>query len=325
MKKLLIVAVLAIGLAMISPAVFASEDKFPSRPINAIVPFAAGGSTDLLARAVEKIWPKYSSQPFVVINKPGGGGVTGTEGVVRSKPDGYTIYLGYGSGHDMVMPHLQKLPYDTFKDLVPVARLSIHSIVLVTGAASPFKTLPELIAWAKKENKPVTAAVSTRAGSVDITLTSLGKAAGINIVTVPFAGGADAVTALAGGHLTIGGGHPSEVIPHIKAGRFRALAVATPERDPALPDLPTMKEAGVNISNWGSIKGIAAPAGTPPAVIAYYETTLKKVFDDPEFKKMMADLFQPLQYQNAADFGRFLREASADYAKLIKDLNITLK
>ena len=101
-----------------------------------------------------------------------------------------------------------------------------------------------MIAWAKKEGKPITSSVSTKAGAVDITLTALGKEAGINIVTVPFAGGADAVTTLAGGHVMIGGGHPSEVMPHIKAGRFKPLAVALPERDPSLPNVPTFKEAG---------------------------------------------------------------------------------
>ena len=316
---LLLVAVLAIA----GPAV--SQDKFPSKPITVIVPFSAGGSTDLLARAVEKIWPKYSPQPMVIVNKPGGGGVVGTEFVVRSKPDGYTLFLGYGSGHDVVMPHLQKMPYDPFKDLAAVARLSIHSVVICTGAKSEFSTLKDMIAWAKKEGKPVTSSVSTKAGAVDITTTALGKAAGINIVTVPFAGGADAVTTLAGGHVMLGGGHPSEVMPHIKAGRFKPLAVALPERDPSLPNVPTFREQGVDVYTWGSIKGVAAPAGTPKDVVEYLETTLKKVCEDAEFKKIMADLDQPIMYQNGADFAKFLQQATGDYGKLIKELNISIQ
>ena len=325
MKKTFAVIVsLIAGLGLVLPCAVHAQDKYPSQPINAIVPFAAGGSSDLLARAIEKVWPKYSGQPWVVINKPGGGGVTGTEFVVRSKPDGYTLYLGYGSGHDTVMPHLQKMPYDPYKDLKAVGRVSIHSVVIVTGAKSQFNTLAEMIAWAKKEKKPVTAAVSTKAGAVDIALTALGKAADIQIATVPFAGGADAVTALAGGHLMIGGGHPSEVMPHIKAGRFKPLAIALPERDPALSDIPTLKELGINISTWGSIKGIAVPAATPKEAIGYLETTMAKVCEDPEFRKIMADLFQPVMYQNSADFTKFMKEAYDDYGKLIKDLNITI-
>jgi tripartite-type tricarboxylate transporter receptor subunit TctC len=311
--------------ALMAPGAALAQDKFPSKPITVIVPFSAGGSTDLLARAVEKIWPNYSPQPMVIINKPGGGGVVGTEFVVRSKPDGYTLFLGYGSGHDVVMPHLQKMPYDPFKDLLAVSRLSIHSVVICTGAKSEFNTLKDMIAWAKKENKPVTSSVSTKAGAVDISITALGKAAGINIVTIPFAGGADAVTTLAGGHVMIGGGHPSEVMPHIKAGRFKPLAVALPERDPSLPNVPTLKEEGVDVYTWGSIKGVAAPAATPKEVVAYLESTFKKVCEDAEFKKIMADLDQPIMYQDSAAFTKFLQQAYGDYGKLIKDLNITIQ
>jgi tripartite-type tricarboxylate transporter receptor subunit TctC len=317
--------IIALVAALMVPATASAQDKFPSKPITAIVPFSAGGSTDLLARAVEKIWPKYSPQPLVIVNKPGGGGVVGTEFVVRSKPDGYTLFVGYGSGHDVVMPHLQKMPYDPYKDLVAVSRLSIHSVVISTGAKSEFNSIKDMVAWAKKENKPITSSVSTKAGAVDISITALGKEAGINIVTVPFAGGADAVTTLAGGHVMIGGGHPSEVMPHIKAGRFKPLAVALPERDPSLPNVPTLKEQGVNVYTWGSIKGVAAPAATPKEVVEYLEATFKKVCADEEFKKIMVDLDQPILYQGSAEFTKFLQQAYGDYGKLIKELNISIQ
>jgi tripartite-type tricarboxylate transporter receptor subunit TctC len=317
--------IIALVAALVVPAVGSAQDKFPSKPITVIVPFAAGGSSDLLARAVEKIWPKYSSQPLVIINKPGGGGVVGTEFVVRSKPDGYTLYLGYGSGHDIVMPNLQKLPYDTYKDLAAVSRLSVHSVVICTGGKSEFNSIKDMVVWAKKENKPVTSSVSTKAGAVDITITALGKEAGITIVTVPFAGGADAVTTLAGGHVMIGGGHPSEVMPHIKAGRFKPLGVALPQRDPSLPDVPTLQEQGFNVHTWGSVKGVAAPAATPKEVVEYLDSTFKKVCEDAEFKKIMEDMAQPIMYQNGADFAKFLQQAYGDYGKLIKDLNITIQ
>ena len=306
------------------PVASVAADAFPSKPITAVVPMAAGGSSDLLARAIEKFWPKYSKQPLVVVNKPGGGGVVGTEGVVRSKPDGYTLYLGYGSGHDVVMPSLQKMPYDPLKDLVPVSRVSIHSVVIVTGAKSQFNSIKDIVAWSKKEGKPVTTAVSVKAGAVDLALTAFGKTAGVNIVTVPFSGGAEATTALAGGHLMIGGGHPSEIIPHIKAGRFKALAVALPQRDPTLPDVPTLRELGFDVATWGSIKGVAAPAGTPKEVVKYIDDNIKKICNDPEFLKLMASLNQPVMYLGSDDFGKFMKQATADYAKLIKQLNITI-
>ncbi|MHB1011397.1 MAG: Bug family tripartite tricarboxylate transporter substrate binding protein [Desulfobacteria bacterium] len=324
MKRTVAVLV-AMALAFLMfPVASMAVDAYPSKPITAVVPFGPGGSTDLLARAVEKVWPKYSKEPLVVVNKPGGGGVVGTEGVVRSRPDGYTLYFGYGSGHDVVMPSLQKMPYDPLKDLVPVARLSIHSVVIVTGANSPFHSIKDVVAWSKKTGKPVTTAVAVKAGAVDLALTAFGKAAGINIVTVPFSGGAEATTALAGGHLMIGGGHPCEIMPHIKSGRFRPLAVALPQRDPSLPDVPTLREEGIDVATWGSIKGVAAPAGTPKEVVAYLEGTLKKVSVDPEFVKAMGNMSQPIMFQGSADFGKFLKQATADYLALIKKLNITI-
>jgi len=324
MKRVIAVIAVALFAFMALPAITTAADTYPSKPITAIVPMAAGGSSDLMARAIEKFWTKYSPQPLVIVNKPGGGGVVGTEQVVRSRPDGYMLYIGYGSGHDVVMPSLQKMPYDPLKDLIAVARVSIHSVVIVTGAKSPFNSIKDVVEYSKKEGKPVTTAVSVKAGAVDIALTAFGKAAGVNIVTVPFSGGAEATTALAGGHLMIGGGHPSEVIPHIRSGRFKPLAVVLPQRDPTLPNVPTLKEQGIDVATWGSIKGVAAPAGTPKEVVKYIEGTIKKICNDPEFQKTMATLSQPVMYQGSEDFAKFMRQATADYARLIKQLNIKI-
>ncbi len=215
-KKILLIV--AVGISLFIPAIIGAAEKFPTKPIELVVPFAAGGSTDVLARLVAKYAPKYFDQPLVVVNKPGGGGVIGTEGVVRSKPDGYTLYMGYGSGHDLVMPHFQKLPYKTFEDLVPVCRLSVHSVAMVIRADAPYKNFKEFVEWGKKRPQ-VTASVSTKAGSVDITFQALGKATGLKIVTIPFRGGAESVTAIVGGQTDIGANHPSEIMSHIKAKR----------------------------------------------------------------------------------------------------------
>ncbi len=323
LRKVTLFLVLAmVALLAVGGPCFGAE-KYPTKPIQAIVPFAPGGSSDVLARTVEKIWTKYSPQPLTVINKPGAGGVLGEEYVVRSKPDGYTIYIGQGSGHDLVMPHLQKMPFDPLKDITPVARLSIHSIVVNVSGKSQFKTLKDVLDWAKKGNK-ITAAVSTAAGSVDLVMRAISKRTGVPITTVPFTGGADAVTALAGGHLTIGGGHPSEVWPHIKSGRFRPVGVALDKRDSILPDIPTLKEQGINVSTWGSVKGVATPNGTPPEIVEYLASTLKKVCNDAEFKKMMAQVGQPIDYLNTKDWAAFMQTSYKDYGDLIKELDIKI-
>ena len=322
-RKITLFLTLALAsMLMIAGLCFGAE-KYPTKPIQVIVPFSAGGSSDLTARTVEKFWTRYSPQPMVIINKPGAGGVLGEEYVVRSKPDGYTIYVGQGSGHDLVMPHLQKMPFDPLKDIAPVARLSIHSIVICVSGKSPLKSMKDVIEYAKKGNK-VTAAVSTAAGSVDLVMRAISKRAGIPITTVPFAGGADSTTALAGGHLVIGGGHPSEVLPHIKAGRFRPIGVALDKRDATLPNVPTLKEQGINVATWGSVKGVAVPLGTPPEIIEYLSSTLKKVCEDKDFKKTMASIGQPIDYLNTKDWTAFMQRAYKDYGDLIKELDIKI-
>lgn len=306
-----------------APAPAAAKAFTPDKdkPMTLIVPMAAGGATDLLARAVEKVWPKYTSQPVSVVNKPGAAGVDGSLFVSRAKPDGTTLIVGYGGGSpDLVTPQLSKVAYDPFTDLVPVARLSIASVVVAVPEKSEFKTMKDVIDWAKANNKPVTAAVSTTASANDFVMKGIGKVAGIQVTPIPHAGGSQAITTLVGGQTMMGGAHPVEIMTQLKAGRARAIAIATPERDPILPDVPTLKEQGINFSTWGSPKGVAAPKGTPKEIVDYYSDLLKKISDDPEYKKAMADMGQPVQYQNAADFSKFMRAAYDDYTRLINEL-----
>ena len=315
---------LVLGVFLLYPILGMAAEKFPAKAIELDVPFAAGGSTDVLARLVSKFAPKYFDKPLIVVNKPGGGGITGTEGVVRSKPDGYTIYVGYGSGHDLVTPHFQKMPYDTFNDLVSVCRLSIHSIVMIIRGDAPYKTMKEFVEWGKKKEQ-VTASVSTKAGSVDITFQAVGKATGLKMVTVPFRGGAESVTAIVGGQTDCGGNHPSEIISHIKAKRLIPIAVALENRDPAIPDVPTFKELGYNVVAVGSVKGVAAPKGTSPEVIQYLAERFKKVCDDPEFVRAMKDIGQPVMYQGPQEFAKYMKEGFAQYGQMIKEFNIKLE
>jgi tripartite-type tricarboxylate transporter receptor subunit TctC len=297
---------------------------YPDKPIQLIVPYSAGGSTDVLARAISQVAPKHFAQPVVVVNKAGGGGIPGRVDVARSKADGYTLLLGWGSGEDLVVPHQRTLPYDLFKDFETVCRVSVHSIVLAVPAASPYKTLADLVK-AGKGKEYMTASVSTKGGSVDITFLLFAKAAGIKVTTIPGSGGSDAITKLVGGHVDFGGGHPSEVLPHMKAGRLRALAVAFENRDPSIPDVPTFRESGFDVVTAGSVKGVAVPKGTPKDVIAYLEKKCKEVADDPEFQKIMKDIGQPVMYQNAADYTVWFKKAYDQFGDLYKSLGIETK
>ncbi len=296
---------------------------YPDKPIQLIVPYGAGGSTDVLARAISQVAPKHFPQPVVVVNKPGGGAIPGRLEVVKSRPDGYTLLFGWGSGEDLVVPHQRPLPYDLFKDFETVCRMSVHSIVLAVPANSPYKTLADLVKAGKA--KDLIASVSTKGASVDITFLLFAKAAGIKVTTVPGSGGADAITKLVGGHVDFGGGHPSEVLPHFKADRLRGLAVAFEKRDASVPDIPTFKEAGFDVVTAGSVKGIAVPKNTPKELVSYLERKFKEVADDPDFQKIMKDIGQPVMYQNAAEYKVWFKGAYDQFGSLVKTLGIEIK
>jgi tripartite-type tricarboxylate transporter receptor subunit TctC len=319
----MLVALLA-GLVVTAGVTTAMAADYPNKPIQLIVPYGAGGSTDVLARAISQVAPKHFPQPLVVVNKTGGGGIPGRVDVVKSKADGYTLLFGYGSGEDTVVPFQRPLPYDVFKDFEMICRMSVHSIVLAVPASSPYKTLADLVKAGKTKDY-MTASVSTKGASVDITFLLFAKAAGIKVTTIPGSGGSDAITKLVGGHVDFGGGHPSEVLPHMKADRLRGLAVAFEKRDPSVADVPTFKEFGYDVVTAGSVKGVAAPKGTPKEITSYLEKKFKEIADDAEFQKIMKDIGQPVMYQNAEEYKVWFKQAYDQFGALLKTLNIETK
>lgn len=316
-KGLLIV----VGFMLLFPAMALAAD-YPSKPISLIVPYAPGGATDTLARALAKVSAKYFPVPVVVVNQAGGAGIPGRVTVVNAKPDGYTLLFGYGSGEDLVTPHTVKLPYDQFKDLVPVCQISINSITLVVPASNPAKNLKEFVEWAKKQKRTITGAVSTRGASTDITMLAVMKAAGVDAQTIPFSGGAEAITAVLGGQTDFAGGTPTEVLPYAKAGKLRILGVGLPERDPVIPDVPTFVEQGFDAWTMGAIRGIGAPKGTPDPIIDYLEATFKKVTADPEFHAAMKEIAQPVIYRDRKAFLKNMKDGYETYGKLIESLGL---
>jgi len=297
---------------------------YPNKPIQMIVPYGAGGSTDVLARAVAQVAPKYLSQPFVIVNKAGGGGIPGRVDTVRSRPDGYTIMLGYGSGEDLTVPQQRPLPYDWYKDFETVCRLSVHTHTLVVPTNSPHKTLGDLVKWAKTKDY-VTSSVATKGSGGDIALYAFGKIGGFNMTTVPGSGGAEAITKLVGGHVDMAVVHPSEALPHIKAGRVRGIAVMFDKRDPAIPDIPTFKEAGIDLMTAGSVKGVAAPKGTPKEIVNLLSGKFKQISEDPEFQKIMKEIGQPVMFMGSDEYHVWLKQAYDWYAQLIKISGVEVK
>ncbi|MDR1317787.1 MAG: tripartite tricarboxylate transporter substrate binding protein [Spirochaetales bacterium] len=294
----------------------------PARPIDIVVPYAPGGSSDLLGRAIEKAWTKYCPQPARIVTKPGGAGVTGSVFVSNSAPDGYTLCLAFGSGPDMTMQYLQKMDYDPFKALDPLVLVSIHSLIIAAPVESEFKTLTDLVTWSKKNKEPITVAISTAKGMVDLMLQTFATRTGTDLIIIPHEGSAQAVTALISGQTMIGCAHPSDLLPQIKAGRLRLLAVASEQRDPAFPDLPTLKEQGFDYSCWGALKAVAVPKNMPDNIKRYYEQLFQQICGDPVFINDMKELAQPILYEDIETFTRTFRQANSDYKKIIEDLGL---
>lgn len=315
------IIILLTGLVLLFPVQLPAAD-YPTKPINLIVPYASGGSTDMVARTLAKVAPKHFPVPIVVINAAGGAGITGRVQVVGARPDGYTLLFGYGSGEDLVTPHTMKPPYDQFKDILPVAQITIASLVIVVPSSNPAKTLKEFVEWAKNQKREITGAVSTKGASVDITMQALMKVAGVKAKTIPFRGGAESVTTVLGGHTDFAGQVPAEVLSHVKAGRLRILAVCLPERDPSIPDIPTFIEQGFNVTTMGAIRGIGAPKGTPDAVINYLESSFKKVTQEPEFATMMKEIAHPLLFRDRNTFMKNMQNGFETYGRLINDLGL---
>ena len=198
--------------------------------------------------------------------------------------------------------------------MTPVCRLSVHSVAVMVPENSPFKSVSDVVNLAKKENKPVTAAVSGAASPSDIVAKAIGIVAGFNVTSVPHSGSGPAVLTLLGGNTMIGTGHPAEIMTHIKAGKLRAIGISTVERDPVLKDVPTLREQGIAFDCAGSVKGIALPANTPKEIVNYYSDLYKKISEDDEFKKIMSDMGQPILYQNPEEFTKYLKVEFENYS-----------
>jgi tripartite-type tricarboxylate transporter receptor subunit TctC len=312
---------LTVFILLLSPALLAAA-SFPSKPITMIVPYAAGGSTDVASRALAKVSAKHLPQPVVIVNQAGGAGIPGRVNVVNARPDGYTLLFGYGSGEDLVTPHIMKIPYQQFKDLVPVCQVTVVSLVFVVPSSNPAKNLKEFVEWAKKQNRVITGAVATRGASVDITMQAIMKVAGVNAQTIPFRGGSEAAIAVLGGNTDFSGNVPGEVMSHVKAGRLRILGVCLRERDPVIPDVPTFIEQGFNSWTFGAIRGVGAPKNTPEPVIDYLETAFRKTTEDPEFHSLMKDIIHPVMFLERKGFMKNMVDGYETYGKLIDALGL---
>ena len=305
-------------LAVVIPLA-AEAQEWPSRPLRFIVPFPAGGSTDVAARLIGEHLSRTLGQQIVVENKSGASGVVGAEFAAKSAPDGYTILIG--TDQVATWQHLFKLNFDPVKDLTPVVQLSRQPVVLAVHPSLGPTTLAELIALAKQ--RPGMSYATSGVGSQQhIAAQWFAQIAGIKLDHVPYRGGGQAINDLVAGHVKIASLGSSPLIPHYKAGILRLLAQTTKDRSPSLPDVPTYQEAGVKglvLDQW---LGVFVPVGTPPAIAARLNDVTNKALADARIRDSLLQSAQEPVGGSAAAFSRLVGQDVETYGRLVRDLEI---
>jgi tripartite-type tricarboxylate transporter receptor subunit TctC len=315
-------AILA-GLAVVT-AGHAQDARYPNHPVRIIVPFAAGGPPDVISRIVaQKLSERWGEQVYVE-NHPGAGGNTGTATAARAAPDGYTLYM-MSTGF-MVNPSLYaKVPYDPIKDFVPVTLAASSPNVLFVNPTVPAKSVKELIALIKSSPGKYSYAQPSTGSTPHLSGELLKLQYGLDLVTVPFNGASLAVNSTIAGHTPIAFTALPPAIANIKEGNLRGLAVTAAKRAPALPDVPTMAEAGIPDQEAETINGLLAPAGTPDDIVARINRDTVAVLREPDVKERLSALgFEPA-VSTPAEFGARIKSEIAKWDKVVRAANIRIE
>ena len=298
-------------------ALAAAADNYPTRPVRIIVPFAAGGPADIYARFVGQHLQKVLGQPFVIEDRPGGGSVIGTDAVAKSDPDGYTLLM-MSNTHTVNESLLTKKPFQLLRDFVPVAPVNYSDLVLVVHPSVPANTLKELIALAKAKPHDLNYA-SSGPGTPYHMAGELFKAmAGLDIVHVPYKGSSGARTDVLGGQVQMMFDAITTMAPNVRAGKLKALGTTGRTRSPVLPEVPTLAEAGVPDYEAVIWLGLMAPAGTPKPIVERLNAEIRKFVNSAEVKEAWAKQGASPLNMSTDEFGQYLREDIAKWAKVVQ-------
>jgi tripartite-type tricarboxylate transporter receptor subunit TctC len=314
--------VLALAATMTTGAAMAQA--WPSKPISLIVPFPAGGTTDVLARALAEKLQQSLGQPVIVESKAGAGATLGADFVVKSKPDGYTLLVG-AVHHTIASSVYKKLPYDFQKDLAPITTIALVPNVLVVNAATPVKNVAELVALLKAEAGKHNYGSNGNGTAQHLIGTQFENMTGTEFAHIPYKGSGPLATDLLGGQITMSFDTVTPVLPHIKAGKLRPLAVTTAKRSSALPDVPTLEEAGLKGFNIGTWFGVLAPAATPKDIVARLNTEMVKIIQSPEFRKRMGEIGAEPIGDSTDQMAAQIKNETEKFAKLVKDAKVVIE
>lgn len=312
------------ALLLAASAGLTHAQAWPSKPITLIVPFPAGGTTDVLARALAERLSGALGQPVIVESKPGAGATVGADFVAKAKADGYTLLVG-AVHHTIASSVYRKLPYDFQKDLVPLTTIAMVPNVLVVNANFPAKTVAELVAAAKAAKPELSYGSNGNGTAQHLIGTQFQNMTGTTLLHVPYKGSGPLTTDLLGGQVTMSFDTITPVLQHIKAGKLRALAVSTAKRSAALPDVPTLDEASLKGFDIGTWFGVLAPAGTPKDVAQRLSAEMVKIIRSPEFRKKMDDIGAEPIGNSPEQMARQIREETDKFSKLVKDAKVVIE
>lgn len=294
--------------------IFAAD--FPTKEVQIIIPWAAGGATDLIFRALGATTAKHLGKAVVVVNRPGGGSAVGyTEGM-QAKPDGYTLVSAVTPL--TILPHQVTTAF-TYKNFEPVLNVVSDPSMFLVRSDAPWKNLREFLDYAKKNPNMITVGNSGAGGGVHLVALAFERAAGVKFNHIPFSGGGPSVTAILGGHVNAVSVSPPEGIGHVQAGKLKIIALFSEKRFEMFPDVPTVKEQGIDFA-MGMWRGLAAPKGTPPDVIKKLHDAFKQGMDDPVLRKNAKDMAVNLQYLAPEAFGNLMAADHEFYGKLVKEI-----
>jgi tripartite-type tricarboxylate transporter receptor subunit TctC len=302
-----------------------AEDRYPSRPIRVVAPFAAGGLVDVLARAVgDKLRPALG-QAIVVDNRPGAGGNIGADLVARAEPDGYTLLMS-SAGILTINQYLySRMPFDPATAFAPVTLVAEMHMLMVLNPNVPARTVPDFIALAKREAGRVNFGSPGNGTTGHLGMEMLQAAAGIKLTHVPYKSAAEAILAVIGGQIQGAMDNPPTVLSHIRAGNLRAIAVASPARLSQLPDVPTFDEAGLKGFEAASWFGMVAPAKTPRAIVERLNRETVRALREPDLQQRFTGLGARLAPSTPQEFSAYIGTERAKWGNIVRSANITLQ
>jgi tripartite-type tricarboxylate transporter receptor subunit TctC len=317
MKRILNTVLLALAAAL--PAAVFAQGAYPNKPIRMIVPFPAGGTTDIVARAVGNELTKALGQPVIVENRAGAGGNIGTELVAKAAPDGYTLLTCTVGTHAINAALYSKLPFDPVKDFSPITNVAAVPNMLVLHPSVPAKSVKELIALLKAQPGKFSFASSGNGTSIHLSAELFRTMAGVQMLHVPYKGSAPALTDLAGGQVQMMFDNMPSALPLVKGGKLHAIAVTTSKRSPAMPELPTIAEAGLPGYEASAWFGILAPAGTPRDIVMKLNAAIVKALATPELKERLASQGAEAIGDTPEQFAAHIQAELVKWAKVVKD------